>query len=200
MAFGKAGSQRDAERLLRRLNFYDWEDDRILAYLARNQREFRRCLEWLSDGSIVNLEERFEEEEAESHELWQAWEEQPEVRFLQLHGFDHGGIELKPRWSDGNWFSGIEMDQRKSRDPLDLICWYLLSRLMVNGTVGVLRCKYEKCGKFFEPLTVRKLFCSDACRANDFMSKKTREAKAELMKQWRAKPEEQKKRRRRTKS
>jgi hypothetical protein len=187
LEFGTFRARKDGERLLRRLKFDGWTDQRILTYLEKHQEEFRSCLEWLSNGSEMDLADRVQDASG-SDELLKRWAEQPEVRFLQLHGFDHGGVQLKPHWPEDTWFSGIEIDQKKPRDPLDSICWYLVSRLMVTGTVGVLRCKYARCGKFFEPRTVRKRFCSNACRANAFMSKKSPEEKRKYMRKWRAHP------------
>lgn len=114
------------------------------------------------------------------------WEREPEVKFLQQHGLDHGGVLLQPTGQDGSSFRGIELDQRKPQDPLDPICWYMLSMLMWDGTVGVRRCKYVKCPKFFRPQTARKLFCSDNCRAKDYMGKKSPEEKRKYMREYRA--------------
>lgn len=190
--FGTPSGRKDGARLLKRLRFYDmrWTDRRILTFLKKNQEDFRRCLEWLSNNSIINLDERFQgfEDPPEEEEWLTEWRKQPEVRFLQLHAFDHGGIKLTPSASDGAWYAGIEIDQKTQRDPLDTICWYLVSRVMVTGTAGVRKCKYGECGRFFEPLTERKLFHSDPCRANYYMSRLSREEKRERMRKWRKHP------------
>lgn len=190
MKFGASSSQRDVDRLLNWLEFPRWSEKRILHFLEKHQEEFRRCLEWLSNGSLTQLAEP-SDEEVEEDEFWRVrlserWQLVPEVKFLQEHGLDHGGVTLGPYLQDGSWFSGIELEKREPRDPLDPICWYMLTLLMWDGTVGVGRCKYPKCKKFIDRPTSRRQFCDDNCRAKNAADKKTPEQKRKYMKEYRA--------------
>jgi hypothetical protein len=188
IAFGTPGARKDAKRLLEWLEFPPWSDERILRFLEKHQGQFRRCLEWLSRGSDTNLNEEPDEDDFWDIRMREKWEREPEVKFLQQHGLDHGRALLQPSGQDGSSFWGIELHQRKPRDPLDLICWYILSMLMWDGTVGLRRCQYPKCSKFFQPRTARRRFCSDACRAKDFMGKKSLAEKRKYMRKYRANP------------
>ena len=116
------------------------------------------------------------------------------MKFFQRHGLDHGGVTLAPRLSDPRHpFESLEFDQKKARDPLDPICWHILTLLAGYGSLFVRRCRYWKCQKFFVPRTPRKKYCSDSCRAlrhafEEFQKnpKKYRKERAEFMKQNRA--------------
>jgi hypothetical protein len=146
------------------LPYGKWSKARILDFLKKHQREFRECLEWVADGCIVNLGE----ENADRDDLHTMWEQVPEVKFLRQHGFEHAGVTIEPYWggSDSSeFFSGIQLGQKKPRDPLDPLVWDVIAHLSVWGTVFVRRCDYSGCGRFFRPLTKRKRFCSDSCRA-----------------------------------
>lgn len=181
-----------------------WNENQTLRFLEKHQGEFRNCLQWLSDNSLVDFGP-LEDEDAERR-FREEWERKSEVRFLQQHGLDHGGVTLAPALSDPQYpFQGLELDQKKARDPLDPICWYMLTLLAGYGTVFVRRCGYRNCGKFIWPRTARKLFCSDSCRAlshaarkmMDLMLdevqggeqlKKFRRSRAEYMREHRANP------------
>jgi hypothetical protein len=63
------------------------------------------------------------------------------------------------------FYTGLELAQKRPRDPLDPICWHVLRVAATFGTVFVRRCPHHPCSKFFIPPTNRKLFCSDSCRA-----------------------------------
>jgi len=196
LEFGKSDTPRKARSLLSAIGFNEWNEGRVLKYLEKYQAEFRRCLEWLSQGSKTHIE-GFEEPEDEpgdkfgnnsiafSHRMMKLWEQQPEVKFLQQHGLHDAGVILRPAWQDGVFFNGIELGQRKPKDPLDPLCGYLISLLMWDGTVGVCRCAYKKCHKFIRPRTSRKVYCSDPCRASAHMEKKSPEAKAKYMRDYR---------------
>ena len=194
LEFGTARGRNDKRRLLRWLHDYHhfygwrWSGRRILSFLEKHQQRFRDCLEWLANDSVVHLDEHGFTDDDELSELWKAWRQRPEVKFLQLHGFQHGQVALWPQSNDGAYFSGLELVQKGARDPLDPICWHLVSLLMVDGTVGVRKCKYAGCLKFFQPRTARRLYHKDACRANDFMSKKSPKEKADDMAAWRKNP------------
>jgi hypothetical protein len=163
-----------------------WSDERTLRYLARHQDQFRRCLAWLSEGSTAYFDVPDDGLIESWIEIRQKWAEKPEVQFLQQHGLDHAKMTLHPASQDGNDLAGIELGQERSQDPLDRLCFYLLSLLMWDGTVGARRCKNVKCGKFFRPLTARKTYCSDLCRASVYMGKKSRKEKAAYMREHRA--------------
>jgi hypothetical protein len=139
------------------------------------------------------------EDEDDEYEFRGKWEHKLEVRFLQEHGIDHGGVTLRPRLSDPIYpFEGLELDQKEPKDPLDPICWYTLTLLAGYGTVFVCRCGYWRCEKFFFPLTQRRLYCSDSCRALQHVVKvsckdrtardKFHKEKAEYMRRYRANP------------
>ena len=186
LEFGKENTLKKARSLLKSVDLNGWSDERTVHCLEKHQEDFRRCLEWLSKGSVTN----FEEPEDESDDFWhvrmrEKWEQQPEVKFLQQHGLDHTRVRLQPVGQDGSFFSGIALEQRKPRDPLDLLCWHLLALLMWNGTVGVCRCANKKCPKFFQPRTSRKIFCSNLCRAKAHMDRKSPEAKRQYMRKYR---------------
>jgi hypothetical protein len=141
-----------------------WTEKRILRFLKKHQEEFRNCLDWLSKDSFVDYGPIENEEDEDSFR--ERWDEEPEVRFLQQHGLDHGGVAIAPRTGDPmHPFSGLELHQKKARDPLDPICWYLITLLSTYGSVFVRRCGYRKCRKFFWQRTARKRFCKDSCRA-----------------------------------
>jgi|ERR1700723_36821 hypothetical protein len=190
--FGASSSQKDIDRLLNWLPSFRWSERRVLHFLEKHQEEFRRCLDWLSNGSHIQLAEP-SDDEVEQDEFWEVslskkWELEPEVKFLQQHGLDHGGVTLSPYSQDGSTFSGIELEKREPRDPLDPICWYMLALLMWDGTVGVGRCKYPKCRRFIDRPTSRRDFCDDNCRAKNAADKKTPEQKRKYMKEYRAIP------------
>jgi hypothetical protein len=167
-----------------------WSEGRTLRYLKEHQGEFRRCLKWIAEGTrtIFDLPDGKTTEESLDSAFLESWQQQEEVRFLQQHGLDHKGVELQPCGQDGPHFSGLLLQQREPRDPLDPLCWYLLSSLMWEGTIHVRCCKFSKCGKFFRAQTARKVYCSNACRAGDFMSKKSPVWKRKRMREWRANP------------
>ena len=202
--FGEPKLPRRARRLLRWLHLRGpsgWTETRTLRFLEKHQSDFRECLAWLSSDADVDFGVESDQEDSfdEECELRKSWEKHPQVRFLQLHGIDHGGIALIPGFQEFSYFHGLQLDQKKPHDPLDPICWYLLSLLASSGSVGVRRCLYWKCGKFFSPRTSRKRFCSDSCRAlnhvgemdlemDDKEKKKMRERRREYMQRYRGNP------------
>jgi hypothetical protein len=201
--FGAPDSQKEIDRFLSWLYPLPsgWNEKRVLRYLESHQAEFRRCLEWLANGSDIRLAEPLEDE-AERDEFWKVtlseqWHHQPEVKFLQQHGLDHGGVTLSPFSQDGHVFNGLELEQRKPRDPLDPICWAMISMLMWDGSVNVCKCNYPKCQKFIYRPTPRKEFCNDNCRAKNAADKKTPEEKKLYMRKYRSLPSGVIKRRRR---
>jgi hypothetical protein len=195
LEFDKSAIPKGGRRLLRYL--YGllpsyWTEKRTLGFLKEHQVEFRNCLDWLSKGSVVDYGP-IENEDDESR-FREGWEQEAAVKFLQQHGLDHGGVTLAPRLSDPIYpYEGLEFDQKRPRDPLDPICWYMLTLLAGYGTLFVRRCSYWKCRKFFCPRTQRKLYCSDSCRALQYAleefekdPKKFRKKRAKLMKKSRA--------------
>ena len=181
------------------LRYLDWElpswtKEETISYLKEHQAEFRKCLDWLSTDSRVDF--GLIENEDDEGCFRERWEQKPEVTFLQQHGLDHGGVTLAPRSYDPIYpYEGLELDQKKALDPLDPICWYMLTLLAGYGNVFVRRCRYWKCEKFFCPRTPRRLFCSDSCRAlqhafEEFAKnpKKFKKKRAKDMKLYRANP------------
>ena len=167
MEFNTA-SAKDTGKLLdceRALRWGGWTDAQILAFLKKQQEEFRKFLTWAANGCVVDLGER----NADRDDLREMWEKVPEVKFLRQHGFEHAGVTIEPySGRDGSYpeyFPGIQMGQKKPRDPLDPIVWDVIAHLSVWGTVSVRRCRYWACGRFFQPATKRKRFCTDSCRA-----------------------------------
>ena len=148
-----------------------WTVERTLRFLKQHQAEFRACLYWLSEDSRVDFGPI--EDDYDEFGLLDRWRELPEVKFLQRHGLDHGGVALAPRSFDPIYpYQGLEIEQKEAVDPLDPICWYMLSLLTTYGTVFVRRCGYLNCGKFYWPRTRRKLFCNDVCRAQQHALRK----------------------------
>jgi hypothetical protein len=138
-----------------------WTQMRILKFLRKHQADFRRFLAWVANRCIVN----FGQKNADGDDYYEMWEQVPEVKFLRQHGFEHAGVTIEPYWQDTEFFSGVQLGHKKPRDPLDPIVWDVIAHLSVWGTVFVRCCGYWGCGKFFRPLTKRKRFCSDSCRA-----------------------------------
>jgi hypothetical protein len=176
---------RKVERLLRVIGS-PWSEKRTLRFLQKYQPAFRQCLEWLSNGSHINFD--LEDDDSGDFDFLMRckWANQPEVAFLQRHGLDHGGVTLEPYYQEGSMFGGIKLSQRKPRDPLDPICWYLLSVLMWHGRTGVALCNYGRCTRFFRARrNDRGKFCSSACRAKFHQSQKTPEQKRKYMREYR---------------
>jgi hypothetical protein len=148
------------------LNGPDWPERKTLQFLKRHQDDFRLCVEWLSDGSRADFSDRFDPKDEESERLArEQWDEEPAVKFLQLHGLTHGGVALEPVTEEECVCEGLQLWQQRARDPLDPICWHMLSLLAHYGTVVIRRCRRWRCRNYFWPRTARKLFCSDSCRA-----------------------------------
>jgi hypothetical protein len=164
-----------------------WEEDRALRYLERHQEEFRGCLRWLSESSIVDFSGVFDQSaEITDREYEDRWRQTPELKFLQQHGLDHGTIVLGPDSQHQAYLKGLRLDQKNPRDPLDPLCWYLLSLLAFYGTVFVRQCDYWRCGKFFTLPTVRRRHCSDSCRvlANRFRTRLDPEKGPQFREHW----------------
>lgn len=176
LKFGDPKSRILERRLLRWLGFvgpFGWTNERTVKYLQAHQSQFRDCIDWLSRNAEVNLgflRNRYESS-PDDIDVNEYWAEFPQVRFLQLHGLDHPKIGLKPSVDsdDPLWFAGLQLEQRKPRDPLDPLCWYLLHLLMRDGTIHIRRCRYQPCGKCFVQRTLRKRYCCGLCRAKDHM-------------------------------
>ncbi len=197
LEFDGSAIPKGSRRLLRYLDWFcllpsSWTEESTLHYLEKHQEEFRNCLDWLSQNSRVDFGP-IENEDDESS-FRERWKQKPEVRFLQRHGLDHGGVTLTPISSDPIYpYEGLELDQKKALDPLDPICWYMLTLLAAWGSVFVRRCRYWNCKKFFYPRTPRRLFCSDSCRAQQHAfeefakhPKKFRRKRRDMMKKNRA--------------
>jgi hypothetical protein len=180
LEFGKPDSAKKARSLL---TVPGWTDAKALTYLAQRQPEFRRCLEWLTDRAHKNL--GIEDDASDDFEsrMSDIWTNEPEVRFLQQHGLEHAKIRLEPASQEGCSFGGLVLNQGEPKDPLDPICGYLLALLAWNGTVGVRKCRFVKCGKFYRSVTNRRLFCSAICRAKNGAAKKSPEEKRLYMRE-----------------
>lgn len=161
----------DTRKLLRWLEglLPGWNESRILRHLQKHQEQFRECLEWVTNDCAVDFAGRFDRESYEQMNFEKEWELEPEVKFLRQHGFEHAGVTIKP-FSGGDttfpdYFLGMQISQKKPRDPLDPILWDVIAHLSVYGRVFVRRCNYWGCRRFFSPKTKRKRFCRDSCRA-----------------------------------
>jgi hypothetical protein len=198
LEFGRSDTLKKAKPLLMWIGFYRWDETRVLKYLEDHQEEFRRCLEWLSTGATTSFDDSEGEPEDEPGDIFgsntsafadvmrERWEQQPEVKFLEKHGLRDAHIALRPKNSDGPFFyKGIELDQRSPKDPLDQLCGFLISLLMWDGTVGVCRCANPECHQFFRLRTMRKIYCSNLCRATAHMNRKSPEARNEYMRKYR---------------
>lgn len=165
-----------------------WSERRTIAYLKEQQPAFRRALEWVASGAVISFDESNEDGEVSFSyaELQKKWDRNEAVQFLQQHALGHGGLTLRWLNVDKDSCSGLELVRKWNVDPLDTICWYTLSSLMWNVMPVIRRCKYEKCGRFFQLRTARKLYCRDRCRAGDYMSQKTPKQKRKYMREWRA--------------
>jgi len=144
----------------------DWPEAKTIRFFEEHQRAFRDCLEWLLSGAVVDLRDDLWSGGDDEYLLGE-WKRDKNVAFLQLHGLDHAGVALRAADSDihAGTFYGLRLDQGWARDPLDPICWHLIEILSGGRTLGVQRCGYARCGKFFVPPTARKRFCKDSCRA-----------------------------------
>lgn len=161
-----------------------WGKQRIVKYLSTHQEQFRECLRWLIEDALVDFDEFRRElgrasKSFRESDLENEWRKTPEVRFLQLHGLAHSTVSIRPKFGpkeSGEWFfSGIDLGPRKSKDPLDRICWHLLHLLFRDGHLNARQCKF--CETFFRPRTKRRWYCSDLCRikANAKSPKEARE-------------------------
>jgi hypothetical protein len=163
----------DARKLLQWLEplLPRWTESRILRYLQEHQEQFCECLEWVTNDCVVDFGGTVERESYEWIDFEKKWEQEPEVRFLRQHGFEHAGVTIKPYWGRDrtypDYFSDMQLSQRKPRDPLDPILWDVIAHLSVYGRLFVRRCEYQGCRRFFSPKTSRKRFCRDSCRALD---------------------------------
>lgn len=181
--FGSVGSSRPAARIVGPLRPPKWSKQRTFQYLKQHQEPFRACLNWLADDAA--LETNY------SSTYWdgavKAWNEHPPLKFLQLHGLTHGGVDLSFRNMKDGFFYGLELVQKRARDPLDFICWYLLCLLMWEETLPVGKCRFNGCSKFFEA-SRNKRFCSDLCRAKFHAAKLPPEQKRDYMRKYRQNP------------
>src|SRR5579862_479271 len=150
----EAPSAEETEELLEfewKVKHAGWTDTRILKFLKKHQEEFRRCLNWVAGRCLVDLGKQSPDADG-SREIW---EQTPEVKFFRQHGLEHAGVTIEPG-NDDICFTGLQLVQKKPRDPLDPIVWDVIAHLSVYGTVAVRRCRYFGCGKFFRPKTQRK--------------------------------------------
>jgi hypothetical protein len=138
--------------------------------LRSGQEMFRQCLDWLSKGASIEFGHSSARSfEPEFGEYVNKWLQDPRVKFLDLHGMRHTSIALRPgRVTWHPWrCSGIAFVQAGvQRDPLDLLCWHVL-HLYLDGDLKIRRCRYAGCQKFFKHENIRKIYCTDRCRALD---------------------------------
>jgi len=69
----------DTRKLLRWLEglLPGWTESRILRYLQKHQEQFRECLEWVTNGCVVDFEERFDRESFQYMDFEKKWEQEP---------------------------------------------------------------------------------------------------------------------------
>jgi hypothetical protein len=204
--FKKPSASREARRLIRWVHGVGpderhWSYKRVFLYLKKHQQEFRNCLSWIADGCRVDFNEGqvffpMRDDET-SYECRDRWGKYPPVKFFREHALSHATIDFDPEWQEYASLSGLKLTQKKPKDPLDAICWHLLSVLVILGTPAVRQCRYSWCQKFFQPPTKRRFFCSDSCRAlqnvyvdwdDEREEEKLRERKRQYMKDYRANP------------
>jgi hypothetical protein len=168
-----------------------WGIREIIESLKSGQESFRNCLEWLSEGAelYVNGHIPWSLMNAALSRTHKNWKKRENVKFLQLHGLNHTHLELVPSpyaplrmGSRTLMAQGLGLAQRGWKDPLDPLCWHLIG-LAQRSLLRVRRCRYFICGKFFEPLTSRRTYCSDNCRAKNH--KKSPEEQRLYMRQYR---------------
>jgi hypothetical protein len=200
----------DTSKLLRWLEGFlpGWTESRTLRYLQKHQEQFRECLEWVTNDCVVDFEGRFDRETYEYMNFEKEWKQEPEVKFLRQHGFEHAGVTIRPHWGRDTtfpaYFSDMQLSQKKPRDPLDPILWDVIAHLSVYGRVFVRRCEYWGCRRFFLPKTKRKRFCHDSCRALNHVPFKLKEVDAfrkrrrEYMRKYRQNPNVKKRFQKRT--
>ena len=148
--FRSPNLRKDSRPLLKWLDLngpFKWEGDyrRTLHYLGKHQERFRDCLEWITEGCPVDFtgDSKLEvEDENTQSESRAKWEDHPPLRFFRQHIFLHGRVTFEPEWQEFSRLSGLRLTQRKSHDPLDPICWHVLSMFVHWGTVFVRRCRY----------------------------------------------------------
>jgi hypothetical protein len=168
-----------------------WTANRILGFLKEHQGAFRDCLDWISNRCEVEFEQY------EDYEVREKWEQMPEVRFFKTHALGHARLTLEPGWQEDLRLDGLKLVQQEAQDPLDPICWYVLTLLASYGRAFIgLRCAYWRCGKYFWPRTKRARYHSDSCRALDHASNekiedrdKFLEKKKTYMQEYRSRPE-----------
>jgi hypothetical protein len=181
--FAVSDSLKRARRIIQVFGPPTWTPKRTFEYLKRNQQPFRDCLQWLSDDAAL--------ETGYSAAHWdgavQEWSEHPPLKFLRLHGLTHAGVDLGFREVRDGFFLGLELVQKGARDPLDVLCWHLLSLLMWEGELSIKRCSYDGCRKFFAAHGKKK-FCDANCRAKFGRAKLTPEEKRDYMRKYRAQP------------
>src|SRR5262249_26361237 len=120
------------------------------------------CLSWLASGATLTGASK-------RHNPLPDWKRKKETAFLQLHGVEHCNVSIRPqlgpdRTASGGWlYSGLDLGPWRPKDPLDMICWHLLYLLTRDGELGLRECR--GCRKVFAPLTERRIYCSDLCRA-----------------------------------
>ncbi len=178
--FGKRGALQDASashivRWAGHAMGGEWTQDEVRRYLSRHQDEFRECLKWIAEKCQIDLGRRFSGESRFLAEYRELWNKAPQVVFLRRHALEHAAISVAPQQQEGYWFGGLQLEQQKAKDPLDLMCWSLLWGVS-HGRAIHRFCGH--CGKCFYGQTTRKLFCSDSCRALERVAALRREAAA----------------------
>lgn len=168
-------------------------DDQVLMrtehfreFMWSQQDQFRRCLEWLSLGAVI-MTGRVPSQKLDvaANTSVRKWVRDPRVKFLELHGTKHADILLRPGAVRSHpWRCyGLAFAQALPRDPLDLICWYVIG-LHLGDALNVRVCHYKGCRRFFEPKTLRRIYCKDICRALDH--RKSPEESRAYMRNYRA--------------
>lgn len=148
-----------------------WREQKTIKYLRHHQNEFRSCIDWLcrdADEQMSELRDDCQDLDDDDYDfnVREYLVGVPAVQFLQQHTFDHMRIELGHYGPDRSTFSGLTLEHGAPKDPLDPICWYLISLLAEDRHIHILRCEYHLCSRYFQPAP-KQIYCEPRCRIKD---------------------------------
>lgn len=146
-----------------------WSEKRALLYLKKHQGEFRDCLHWLCDAADYKYDADYGFGEFLPFSRVMS---NPKVRFFQTHALEHAGITLAPQKQNGFEFFKLQLVQKQPQDPLDIICWAMLTLAVHHGTLFVRPCEFVNCGKFIGQVRPTKRYCNDSHRSLEHQRRK----------------------------